>query len=132
MELRLLRSPSGPYCTPGRLLVEGAFFCYTLEDVVREKKIPGQTAIPAGRYQVVLNFSNRFQKVMPLLLNVPGFEGVRIHSGNNAEDTEGCILVGFTRQEAAVGDSRRAYAALMKRLESAGSETWIEIVNEDE
>lgn len=76
--------------------ISSAAFCYTLEDVVRPKgsiKVPGQTAIPSGRYEMILNFSDRFQRVMPLLLNVPGFVGVRLHGGNTAADTEGCLIV---------------------------------------
>lgn len=77
--------------------------CYSLEDCVREEdapveewKIPGQTAIPAGRYQVIRTMSNRFKTVLPLLLDVEGFAGIRIHPGNTSADTEGCILLGRT------------------------------------
>lgn len=81
----------------GELTIDGVHQCFTLEDKVREKKIFGKTAIPPGRYEVTVSFSNHFQKKLPLLMNVPNFEGVRIHSGNTAKDTEGCILVGMTK-----------------------------------
>jgi hypothetical protein len=86
-------------CTIGKMYIDGIDTCYTLEDVVREEKIYGETAIPTGTYKVIINFSNRFQQLMPLLLDVPEFEGVRIHPGNTDKDTHGCILVGtgFTK-----------------------------------
>lgn len=116
MELKLLREKSTPHSTSGELFVDGKFVCYTLEDVTRDIKIPGQTAIPFGRYKVILNKSQRFGKVMPLLVDVPLFEGVRIHSGNTAADTEGCILVGLDALPNAIGRSRDAFTRLMEML----------------
>lgn len=82
--------------TLGSLIVKGKHFCYTLEDTVRAgAKIHGQTAIPAGRYEVKLTMSNRFKRIMPELIDVPGFKGVRLHGGNTNLDTEGCPLVAF-------------------------------------
>lgn len=123
MILNLNRGVSTPNSTPGKLTVNGVFECFTLEDVVRPTKIKGVTAIPAGTYQVILNFSNRFQKVMPLLVNVPNFEGIRIHPGNTHEDTDGCILVG-TKSVTINGDcqiqnSRVAYDNLLAKLTAA-------------
>jgi Family of unknown function (DUF5675) len=91
--------------------VNGAFECVTLEDVVRDEKIKGGAAIPAGAYEIAVTLSNKFQKLLPLLMNVPNFEGVRIHSGNKPEDTEGCILVGQTKAEDFAGNSRAALGA---------------------
>lgn len=80
--------------TIGEMYLDGDFECYTLEDAVRQVKIPGQTAIPAGTYEVVVTWSNRFKRRMPLLLDVPDYQGVRFHAGNTVEDTEGCPLLG--------------------------------------
>lgn len=91
--------------TIGRVFVDGVDHCYSLEDTIREVpgvpvdkwKIKGKTAIPKGTYKVILSFSNRFQREMIEVLGVPGFEGIRIHGGNDAGDTEGCILVARNR-----------------------------------
>lgn len=116
MKLRLHRDDANAFRTHGRLFVNDVFTCYTLEDPIRPIKIPGTTAIPDGTYIVLLTYSNRFKRPMPLLRDVPGFEGVRIHPGNAVEDTEGCILVGQTRQKNTIGLSRAAYAALLAQL----------------
>ena len=100
----------------GELSIDGKFECYTLEDVERESKIYGKTAIPKGTYEIVMTMSNRFKKIMPLLLNVEGFEGVRIHSGNSAKNTEGCILLGTTRSVDFIGGSRQAIAKFYIKL----------------
>lgn len=100
MELKLVRSVFNQKSTLGKLSVNGNFFAFTCEDAVRDlngdcsKKIKNETAIDGGRYEVILSFSNRFQRYLPLLLNVSCFEGIRIHGGNTAADTEGCILIG--------------------------------------
>lgn len=86
--------------TIGELLINSEYFCLTLEDKVRgpmEKKIPGETAIPAQEYEVVLAWSRAFKRKLPRLLEVPGFSGVLIHGGNRPKDTQGCILVAFNR-----------------------------------
>jgi hypothetical protein len=132
MELDLRRVELSAICTIGELYVDGEFECYTLEDAVRDRKIPGETAIPPGRYQVVLNWSPRFKRILPLLVDVPGFEGVRIHPGNTAADTEGCILVGRVRDAAAVFQSKDAFDGLFLKLEAAtivGREIWITVRN---
>jgi len=105
--------------TIGELLVDGLFECFTLEDKEREVKIKGETAIPKGEYKVIINESNRFKRELPLLLNVPNFEGVRIHSGNTNHDTEGCILVGQSRNKNYIGQSRKAFDKLFKKMQKA-------------
>lgn len=116
MELIVKRLTRTTESTVGELYINGAFECYTLEDAERASKIYGRTAIPKGRYEVIINWSNRFKQYMPLLLNVPDFEGVRIHAGNDATDTLGCILVGRTRSPNWIGDSRAAYRSLFKKM----------------
>ena len=121
MELLVKRDQLDPTCTIGTMSVDGEFYCYTLEDTVRAPgvKVYGQTAIPAGSYDVIVNMSNRFKQLMPLVLAVPGFEGIRIHPGNTAEDTDGCILVGRKRYSKFLGESRLAYAPLLARVQAA-------------
>src|SRR5215831_11784086 len=134
MQLQLTRKTFTDESTIGELSVDGEFECFTLEDVVRDEKIKGETAIPAGTYEVVVNFSNRFQKLLPLLMNVRNFEGVRIHSGNTAVDTKGCILVGQTKDADLVGNSRAAFAPLFQKIQDAirTEEVFIEIVEQPE
>ena len=118
MKLDLIRKEFTNISTIGELLIDGVFFCFTLEDVVRDIKIPHETAIPYGTYQVVTNYSNRFQKVMPLLLNVPGFEGVRIHNGSTDKDTDGCVLIGYNRTTNYIYGSKRAFNDFFPILEN--------------
>lgn len=103
----------------GELLVDGIFECFTLEDVERPVKIKGETAISKGTYKVIINRSNRFKRLLPLLIDVPDFEGVRIHSGNTNHNTEGCILVGQTRGKDYIGQSRKAFDKLFKKMQAA-------------
>lgn len=141
MILKLTRRQSSTKATIGELLIDGKHECYTLEDVVRERlgmpvnewKIAHETAIPRGTYHVIISYSNRFKKDLPLLLDVPGFSGVRIHPGNRPEDTEGCILVGRLDPNRSdwVKDSRIMFGPLMQKLEAAydqGESIQIEIV----
>lgn len=116
MELKLIRETFTEDSTIGKLYVNGAFHCFTLEDKVRDVKIKSITAISKGKYEVAITFSNRFQQLMPLLLNVPNFEGVRIHWGNYSKDTDGCILVGTTKGVNMIGNSRTAYTKLLTLL----------------
>ncbi|HEX8178523.1 MAG TPA: DUF5675 family protein [Pyrinomonadaceae bacterium] len=119
MDIKLVRKTFTEESTMGELFVNGKFQCFTLEDKVRAVKIHGKTAIPEGIYEVVVTFSNKFKKPLPLLLNVPNFDGIRIHSGNKAADTEGCILVGTSKAQDFVGGSRIAFKALFPKIEAA-------------
>lgn len=127
--LVLHRRFRGPDYTIGKLYWQNGskevYICDILEDTVRNKlvsnlnnfvKVFGKTAIPYGTYEIVRSYSNRFKKNLPLLLNVPHFEGVRIHAGNTADDTEGCLLPGFNRVKGKVVDSRKAFKDLDDRI----------------
>lgn len=134
MQLELRRDRFNSECTTGRLMINGIFECYTLEDVVREdgRKIYGETAIPAGKYVIDITMSPRFKVMMPILLAVEGFEGIRIHPGNNASHTEGCLLVGQDRTDTSIGRSVAAYDALFRKLRSAknrGEKIEVNIIN---
>lgn len=98
MNLVLKRIAKRDTYTVGQLYIDGRYWCDTLEDRVRdlskERKVAGETAIPAGTYDVVVNISPKFKRLLPRLLSVPHFEGVLIHRGNTAADSAGCILVG--------------------------------------
>lgn len=125
------RWPTENY-TIGRFYVSGEFWCNTLEDKVRdldkEGKIPGKTAIPAGRYDVSLTYSPRFKKQLPILWAVPHFSGIRIHAGNTPDDTEGCILLGENKEKGKVLNSRFWVDKLIDILKENGGEATIEIV----
>lgn len=140
MRLLVERERSSRGATVGKMLVDGeiGILAWTLEDEVRERpdrpvaewKVPGKTAIPAGTYRVVVTMSARFGRRMPLLLDVPGFEGIRIHSGNTEADTEGCLLVGLGREGQALLYSRAAFAKVYARIEEellAGHEVTISL-----
>ena len=119
MDIQVTRKEFTDRSTVGEMYVDGTFECYTLEDVVRPVKIKGITAIPAGSYEVVVSFSERFQRPLPLLLHVPNFDGVRIHPGNTDRDTEGCILVGKTKERDFIGASKLAFEALFEKIQAA-------------
>lgn len=132
MDIEIKRIYKGAEYTVGRLSIDGKYFCDTLENTVRAPgvKVRGKTAVPAGRYRVVLTESPRFKRILPLLVDVPNFEGVRIHPGNTAEDTEGCLLVGFNQVKGKVVDSRATFQKLFEKLwaaDQAGEEIWTEI-----
>jgi len=130
MILKLTRTYKGEKYTIGKLYIDTIYQCDTLEDVVRPIKIKHETAIPSGRYQVVINRSERFKKDMPLLLNVHGFEGIRIHSGNTEADTSGCILVGENKIKGKLINSRLTFCKVFALIQSAirsGEKVFIEV-----
>lgn len=109
------------------------YYCDCIEDKVRdlsnEPKIYGETAIPYGTYKVTITFSNRFQRDLPLLHNVPQFEGIRIHSGNSEVDTHGCLLLGINNIKGKVTNSKITCETLFKMMQDSGQTEWtIEIV----
>lgn len=117
MKLTLKRIALRPTYTIGKLYIDDAYFCDTLEDTVRdinksgkfdngEQKIKGKTAIPYGTYEIKWTYSPRFKKYTPQLMNVPSFEGIRVHAGNTSADTEGCLILGENKQIGKVLNSR--------------------------
>lgn len=116
MIVEVKRTFKGTEYTIGKLYIDGDYFCDTLEDTVRAgAKIAGKTAIPAGTYKVRKTMSPRFKTVLPEILNVPNFTGVRIHSGNTAKDTDGCLLLGLNKSKGMVLCSKNAMAFFMDR-----------------
>lgn len=125
MKLFLSRDTFTNSSTGGVLAINDEFFCYTLEDKDRQlethpnAKVFGQTAIPRGVYTVTIDFSPKYQKNMPHVLGVPGFQGIRIHPGNTDADTEGCILLGQKRAYNTVLESKLAFDKFYPILLSA-------------
>ena len=106
--------------TIGKLYVDGVYFCDTLENPVRPEgiKIPNETAIPYGTYEVIVNFSPKFKRILPRLLNVPMFDGILIHRGNSVKDTSGCILVGENKVKGMVLNSTPYEEKLVELLKN--------------
>lgn len=137
MHITVDRVELTPDATIGSLSVDGKWLCWTCEDAVREVpgqpvaawKVPGKTAIPEGTYHVVVTKSQRFGRSLPELLDVPGFTGIRIHTGNTSADTEGCILPGLTRAGQSVGLSRRAFDQLFTLIRESRDRVTIELRN---
>lgn len=142
MELKLERIARKSTYTIGKMYINGEYFCDTIEDVDRglkqtddlnkisSVKVKGQTAIPTGEYIVTKTFSTRFKRNMYLLNNVPGFEGIRIHSGNTEKDTEGCLILGKNKAVGKVLESRDTVNAFEKILDKVISKEQICIVVE--
>lgn len=139
MKLTLKRIAKKETYTIGKLYIDDVYFCDTLEDKDRELnndmseedirriKIKAQTAIPTGLYPISITYSQRFKKDMPLINNVKGFEGIRIHSGNTDKDTEGCILVGENKVKGKVINSRETYNRLFAKLTKNKNNITIEV-----
>lgn len=137
MKLTLKRIALRQTYTIGKLYIDDNYFCDTLEDTVRdlnkngkfdngEKKVKGKTAIPYGTYEIKWTYSPRFKKYTPQLMNVPSFEGIRIHSGNSNKDTEGCLLLGKNKNVGMVLNSRATinkFYPLIKKACSNGKVT---------
>ena len=134
-KLKLIRYYFCEEYTIGRLYINDTAFCDTGEDKYRdlekESKVYSKTAIPCGSYKVILNISRRFNRLLPLLLGVRHFEGVRIHSGNSAVDSSGCIIVGTIKciSEGRLSNSRATERLLVETLKQYNS-FCIEVINE--
>lgn len=117
--LERIYQPAG--FTLGRLSIDGEFHCLTLEDEVRAgPKVDSKTAIPAGEYEIQVTYSPRFGKNLPILLGVPNFTGIRIHTGNYSKNTEGCILPGVKWfGEDYISDSKMAFDPLFALIKAA-------------
>lgn len=139
MRLTLIRKwNKKDYCI-GDLYIDGVWFSNVIEDTDRglddrmsleeilARKVKGETAIPTGIYEVTITYSPKYKRLMPLINNVKGYSGIRIHSGNTAKDTEGCLLVGKNTKVGMVTESRVTYNALFKRLSQTKSKIIIDI-----
>lgn len=134
MNIEVIRVAHTGDATIGKMYIDNIDTCYTLEDVVRPKgeKVYGKTAIPEGRYRVDVTMSARFKTELPILLDVPNFTGIRIHAGNTAEDTHGCILVGMEQRGATIIRSRAAMDVVLAKIRYAieqGEEVWLSVVS---
>lgn len=139
MNIQLKRIAKKETYTIGKLYLDGVYFCDTIEDKdrglnqtmsindIKKKKVYGETATPTGTYKLVIDYSNRFKKNMAHILNVPGYEGIRIHTGNSAKDSLGCIIVGKNKVVGKVVESRDTYNQLFPILQKAFKEGEIKI-----
>ena len=131
MKLKLVRKYRKETYTIGKLYVDGVYFCDTIEDKDRglddamglaeimSKKRYGETAIPYGTYKVEITYSPKYKRLMPEIKNVKGFSGIRIHSGNTAKDTLGCLIIGKNTQVGMVTESRKTYNKLFALMKDA-------------
>jgi hypothetical protein len=128
MEITIKRVTLTEDFTEGVMELEpGVKFCDTIEDAVRAEKVMHKTAIPAGRYKLIMSYSNRWKRVMHQLVNVPNFEGIRIHPGNTADDSSGCILIGKKDFNGHIRDSKTTYDILIYELTVDKSDHYITI-----
>ena len=142
MKIKLVRIALKDTYTIGKLYVDGVYVCDTIEDKDRglddsmtvseilKRKIKGQTAIPTGHYNIEITYSPKYKLMMPLLLGVKGYSGIRIHSGNTAKDTEGCLLVGKNTKVGMVTDSRNTYQRLFAMMQGQKNIT-IDIIRKE-
>ena len=142
MNLTLKRLNLTPNYTEGELYVNGVYFCKTLEDTNRdlnkngqfdnnEKKVYGETCIPYGKYKVILSYSPKFKRELPEILEVPNFQGIRIHRGNKISDTLGCVLCGEKVKNGYLSNSTPyeiKLVELFKQAKSKNEESFIEII----
>ena len=142
MNLTLKRLNLTPNYTEGELYVNGVYFCKTLEDTNRdlnkngqfdnnEKKVYGETCIPYGKYKIILSYSPKFKRELPEILEVPDFQGIRIHRGNKVADTLGCILCGEKVKNGYLSNSTPYEIKLVELLKQANirkEESFIEII----
>lgn len=129
MEIRVKRTDFTDESTISELYINDKLSMYTLEDKdrgltntmpldeIKKIKVHGLTAIPTGRYQLIMSFSNRFQKYLPEILNVPGFAGIRMHTGNRATDSEGCLITGKDKAKNFVSGSKTAFEGLLREIQ---------------
>lgn len=139
MDLKLKRIFRGDKYTIGHLYIDGNYWSDVLEDVdrgltddmteeqIKKIKVYGKTAVPTGRYKIEVTYSPKFKRYLPILLNVKGFSGIRVHSGNTAEDTLGCLLVGFNKEKGKVLNSRVTSDKLTALLRNTKEEIHITI-----
>lgn len=120
--------------TLGEMFVNGAHFCYTLEDAVRLPgvKIKDKTAVPAGVYRLDVNKSPKFGRVMPLLLNVPNFDGVRVHGGNGPENTSGCLLIAYSLAagDKIYGTAEADFTKICQNLLATGDKLYLNVIDD--
>jgi hypothetical protein len=128
MKLKVVREIKNDVCTIGSLFINDVFFCYTLEDkdrglkqsdsllFIQAKKIFGVTAIPSGFYKLTVNQSPKFKRMLPRILDIKGFSGVLLHRGNSANDSLGCILLGYKKGDNSIFESTKAEIDLVNRL----------------
>jgi hypothetical protein len=139
MKIKVVRETFTDKSTIGSLYLNDVFFCYTLEDkdrgldqsqsvfTIQVKKLFGITAIPYGKYPLIVNKSPKFGRLLPRLQGIKGFDGVLIHRGNSAEHSHGCILVGYKKGTDCIMESTKAEADLITILQRESTHT-IEIV----
>jgi len=134
MKLTIVRINYNDKTTIGRLYINNEFFCYTLEDKVRPKgvKVYGETAIPSGKYKVIVSYSPKFKKLLPEILNVPMFSGIRLHGGSTAQNSLGCVILSYDLIDENTVKSDQAYNDLIKKLQSKKEEHSIEIIDTKE